>query len=149
MTKTRLNRKGFTLLELLIAIAIIGVLAALFINTFPNSQRRARDTQRRSDIKQYQSAMELYANNNNGTFLTYNSYISPTLCDSTHLNTTTCPDDPSGGSRHYYVYSNGSLYGIYAILELPTTAGSPNFIACSNGRTYESIYAPSSGTPCP
>ncbi len=59
---------GFTLVELLIVIAVLGVLATIGIMTFPAAQKRARDTRRRSDLKQYQTALELYANRNNSFF---------------------------------------------------------------------------------
>ena len=52
--------KGFTLIELLIVIAIIGVLAALLMANFVGVRQRGRDAQRKSDLRQIQSALELY-----------------------------------------------------------------------------------------
>ena len=54
------NIKGFTLVELLIVIAIIGVLSALLMANFIGVRQRARDAQRKSDLRQMQSALELY-----------------------------------------------------------------------------------------
>lgn len=54
--------KGFTLIELLIVIAIIGLLATLAIVSLTGAQRKARDTKRLADAKQYQGAIELYYN---------------------------------------------------------------------------------------
>lgn len=56
---------GFTLIELLIVIAIIGLLATLAIVSLTGAQRKARDTKRIADAKQYQGALELYYNDNN------------------------------------------------------------------------------------
>ena len=55
---------GFTIVELLIVIVVIGILAALVIVQFTNIQARARDTERKSDIRAVQSKVaEYYALN--------------------------------------------------------------------------------------
>lgn len=51
---------GFTLVELLISIAIISVLTSLIMANFIGIRQRARDAQRKSDVRQIQSALELY-----------------------------------------------------------------------------------------
>lgn len=52
--------KGFTLIELLIVIAIIGILSSLLMANFIGVRQRARDAQRKADLRQIQSALELY-----------------------------------------------------------------------------------------
>ena len=54
------NSRGFTLVELLIVIAIIGVLTTLLMANFIGVRQRARDAQRKSDVRQIQAALELY-----------------------------------------------------------------------------------------
>lgn len=54
------NNKGFTLIELLVVIAIIGLLATLAVVALNNARTKARDAKRVSDIKQIQTALELY-----------------------------------------------------------------------------------------
>lgn len=54
------NTLGFTLIELLIVIAIIGGLSALLLPNLMAARERARDTARKSDLKQIQKAFELY-----------------------------------------------------------------------------------------
>lgn len=56
------KKKGFTLIELLVVVAIIGLLATLSIVALNNARARARDTRRVADIKQIQTALELYYN---------------------------------------------------------------------------------------
>ncbi len=58
------TNKGFTLIELLVVIAIIGLLATLSVIALNNARERARDSRRVSDIKQIQTALELYFNAN-------------------------------------------------------------------------------------
>lgn len=56
--------QGFTIVELLIVIVVIGLLAALVIVQFSNVQARARDSERKSDIRAIQSKVaEFYALN--------------------------------------------------------------------------------------
>lgn len=51
---------GFTLVELLIVIAILGVLASLILANMSGARERARDAQRKSDLKQMQTALRMY-----------------------------------------------------------------------------------------
>ncbi len=53
-------KKGFTLLELLIVIAIIGVLASIVMASLNSARVKARDSKRLSDIRQIKVALELY-----------------------------------------------------------------------------------------
>ena len=59
------KRKGFTLIELMVVVAIMGLLAALAVISLNNARQRARDARRISDIKQIQTALELYYLDNN------------------------------------------------------------------------------------
>lgn len=53
-------KRGFTLMEILISIAIIAVLTALGVVSYVSINRNARDAKRRGDIEQIRSALELY-----------------------------------------------------------------------------------------
>ena len=55
---------GFTIVELLIVIVVIGILAALVIVTYNGIQQKARDTERKTDIKALQGHLEAYWANN-------------------------------------------------------------------------------------
>lgn len=55
-------RKGFTLIELLVVISIIGVLATLIIANFNAARSRARDAQRKSDLREIKAALMMYHN---------------------------------------------------------------------------------------
>jgi type II secretion system protein G len=65
MNKTILKNKGFTLIELLVVIAIIGLLSTLSVVALNNAREKARNARRVADVKQIQTALELYYNDNN------------------------------------------------------------------------------------
>jgi len=54
------NLRAFTLVELLVVMSILGVLVTVALGAFRSSQARGRDAQRKSDLKQISSALELY-----------------------------------------------------------------------------------------
>jgi len=54
------NKKGFTLIELLVVIAIIGLLSTLAVVALNSARQKSRDSKRVADIKQIQTALELY-----------------------------------------------------------------------------------------
>lgn len=56
------KKKGFTLIELLVVIAIIGILATLAVVSLQNARKNARDAKRIADVRQMQTALELYYN---------------------------------------------------------------------------------------
>lgn len=78
MTSLKLKQRGFTIVELLIVIVVIGILAALVITTFTGIQQKARNTERQTDVKAIHGQVEAYyaqngryptlANLNDGTW---------------------------------------------------------------------------------
>ncbi len=68
--KFKNRESGFTIVELLIVIVIIGILAALVIVAYTGIQSRARDTQYKTDAQAILKKAESYAADNNGTYPT-------------------------------------------------------------------------------
>ena len=60
------NRTGFTIVELLIVIVVIGILASITIVAFGGIQQRARDSDRRQGVATIKRGLELYKVNNGG-----------------------------------------------------------------------------------
>ena len=52
--------KGFTIVELLIVIVVIGILAALVVTTYNGIQQKARDTERKTDLNAMHSHAEAF-----------------------------------------------------------------------------------------
>lgn len=156
-TGDRRLRKGFTLIELLVVISIIGILAALSLVSFTSSQRQARDSGRKSDLRQYQTSLENYANKNNGLYpsrpVSGGSSASSTLCSD--LTLTTCPEDAKAPTYTYKYQSDGAAsdgtatatqYVLWAKLENATSY----WIVCSNGKSGTAASVNSiSGGVCP
>lgn len=64
MISLKSKQSGFTIVELLIVIVVIGILATLVIVTFSGVQQKARDTKRETDVKALASQLEVYYANN-------------------------------------------------------------------------------------
>ncbi len=58
------NNKGFTIVELLIVIVVIGILALLVITTYSGIQQKARNSKRSSDVKSLQTHLEAFYSQN-------------------------------------------------------------------------------------
>jgi general secretion pathway protein G len=90
----RTNTKGFTLIELLVVIAIIGLLSTLAVIALNSARQKSRDSKRVADVKQIQTALELYFADFNG-YPAANSLVlggatnSDTLCSGGFTGTCT------------------------------------------------------------
>ncbi len=62
------EEKGFTLVELLVVMLILGLLAAIAIPTFFNQRDKAKDSQAKVSVRTAETAMETYATDNGGAY---------------------------------------------------------------------------------
>ena len=61
-------KKGFTLIELLVVISIISILASVVLTSLNDARGKARDAQRLQELRAIQSALELFALDNDGDY---------------------------------------------------------------------------------
>ncbi len=146
-----MNKKGFTLIELLVVIAIIGLLSTLAVVALGSARQKSRDAKRLSDMKEVQTALELYYTDNNNyptsaTAITLGSTsdaclnatgwhaTGATACPNPYMGQV--PHDPtnSGSEIYKYISANGSTYTVSTTLE-----------GSMGGLTKGSVYATPSG----
>lgn len=114
------KKSGFTLIELLVVISIIGMLSSVVLASLNAARIKARDARRLTDLRQLQTALELYYTDN-GHFPGSGHYASisncPTIGATPTVWTTTgvfdssftskymsvLPDDPNG---YCYTYTS-------------------------------------------
>jgi general secretion pathway protein G len=130
----RIFDRAFTLVELLVVIAILGILATIGLTAFTSSQARGRDTQRKSDLKQMASALELYYSDHGA----YPSSLTGSILGCPSTTNTACtwgtgeftdtkttyfrvlPKDPTGSGSYFYQVVTGSSnqkFQLFAYLE--------------------------------
>ena len=106
-------QKGFTLLELLIVISIIGILVAMGTVYYATAQKKGRDSRRKGDLKSIQNGMEEcyalateYPTVTNAMLLKSSSSSLTCTDSSSTVVITDLPGDPKGGSGSEYTVSD-------------------------------------------
>lgn len=122
-----MSKPAFTLMELLVVIAIIGMLSTLSIVSLNSARQKARDTRRASDIRQIQTALEMFASNrSNGTYPVTSSANIQGLCLDAGGFVPTCtaavfmkkiPSNPTPSGTNYIYTSDGANYTLSYWLE--------------------------------
>jgi len=147
-------KEAFTLLELLIVIAIIGILAAIILPFLQPAREKARDARRLSDLHQISAAVELYALDNSNTppgddgveYINGDPQWIPGLVPK---YITSLPSDPLDENDHKYHYMRqGVNYEVAAFKEVhrtDTSCGNPSGCAYIEERgkgDFLTIYNP-------
>lgn len=105
----KLNQKGFTIIELLVVIVIIGILVALTLPNLFSAQARGRDTDRKNELKNVQTKLETYFNDNG-------SY--PADFAAAQADAEVTADETTGPRNDAYTYtSDGQSYTLSATME--------------------------------
>lgn len=140
--KHQLNKQtsGFSLIELLVVIFIIGVLATIVLPNFLGARERARDSRRKQDLHTIKDALRLYYNDHqafptpaSGTVSLGSDYLVET------------PLDPVSGDPYVYQSTDTDVFILRATLENESDADSASsqtqcgltpslgvFVVCAN-----------------
>jgi prepilin-type N-terminal cleavage/methylation domain-containing protein len=109
----RLKNKGFTLLELMIVIAIISILAVVMIPNFVNARNAAKLTSCKTILRNISTVVEMYSQDNEGKYPASNFIITLTgnplsgYIDKVYI----CP--VAKANYEYKQINNGVSYNIY------------------------------------
>jgi prepilin-type N-terminal cleavage/methylation domain-containing protein len=139
------GKQGFTLLELLVVISIIGILVAVGVASFATAQKKGRDSRRQADMKAIQKGLEqCYAlDTQYPAAVTAGSSLD---CEGGEAVMNVIPADPKPDFVYSYSVDNSSLatqYCLCAQLENlgkgnANTAGSSG--SCSWSTTTDNNY---------
>jgi len=129
-----MRRKGFTLLEILIVVALIGILVSIGVVSYGAAQKRSRDSRRRADMHAVQNAMEQY-NADNGA---YPATASPACDPGSTYFPGGIPADPKIGQSYTIACSTAagvSTYCACGLLEGSATSGNATAVGtpCAYG----------------
>jgi len=127
------KKKGFTLIEILIVVSIIGILSSIVLVGLGPAQKQGRDARRISDLKQVQNALELYfqkcafypghiptggIGQCGGAPVRSWAELMPELTNTLAPGVTNVPNDPNRSKTYWYgVGPEGVSYVLGAKLE--------------------------------
>lgn len=111
-----MSKRGFTLIELLVVIAIIGILSSVVLASLNSARQKSRDSRRVADVKQIQTALELYYDASS-TYPSALSALAPTYI-------AVVPTDPQTSTA----YSYGSLTSASAACTPSSSVKCPSYV---------------------
>ncbi|MEA2113348.1 MAG: prepilin-type N-terminal cleavage/methylation domain-containing protein [Patescibacteria group bacterium] len=125
---------GFTLIEILVVVAVLGLLTTIVLFSVAGIRAKSRDTRRVGDIKSIQEALGMYNNNHqfypiSDGYITGNDAMSTALTDD--LLISGAPVDPIDGEidgvtyKYYYQSLQGDTYVIEYYLETDSIHNKP------------------------
>lgn len=131
--KTKKHNSGFTLIEIMVVIIIIGILVAIAIPNFIASQERAKDAHLKANMHLVQEAVELYGVDSGGKYTTIDALTSQTYWK--ELKNPFTLKEGSG-----FAYYNGNLSSIADLKDSDNFGGFTGLEYVNNQNKYY-IYA--------
>lgn len=117
------RNRGFTLIELLVVIAIIGTLASVVLASLGQARTKANDAKRLSDLKQLQTALEIYYSDNGRYPPLSSGSVVANITGLAPKYIATLPEDPTRtGTSGYRYHSSNYTIGYTLLVNLETDA---------------------------
>ncbi len=146
---TQKTQAGFTLIELLVVVSLIGVLATLVLANLNAARQRGRDAQRKSDLRNIQTALRLYYNDydkypaNMASNIAGCGVSGTNICiwgdpfeSSIQTYMSTLPNDPLPNAWYSYQQIDADDYTLTACLENPSDEKGQPSATCASGWEY-------------
>lgn len=105
------KEKGFTIIEVVLVLAIAGLIFLMVFIALPALQRNQRDTQRKNDISRAQTAVNNYQSNNRGNLPGSDDGAWATFANSYLRSSGDVFDDPTRGAYVFDVTTANPSYG--------------------------------------
>lgn len=118
MKNTR-RSAGFTMIEILVVVAIIALLTTIGIISYNSTQKRARDGKRKADLEQIRSALVLYRTDN-GIYPTSITWTTMAPITSYISGSSVSDPKPSPHPQYTYTSATGATFQLCATLEATT-----------------------------
>lgn len=144
------KEQGFTLIEIVLVLAIAGLILLMVFLAVSGAQKSRRDTQRKQDVSRISSQLESFASNNDGA---YPTAVNLAAFEATYLAPQSNYEDPSSGAWYGAHITYGILvpatpgyieYSTGEICNGGIMAAAPN----GNTRDYAAVIDLEQGTDC-
>lgn len=132
------KQRGFTLIELLVVIAITAIMIGLSVFGIQGARESARDANRKSDLEQLRSGLEIYKSDC-GVYPAPDSYQvdsplhgtqSSGSCSTDSVYISNVPSDPISTQRYFYARPTVYTYVLCAALEQTPISNVPTGTTC-------------------
>lgn len=141
------HSKGFTIVELLIVIVVIGILAAITIVAYNGIQNRANDGAIQSDLSAASKALELYKTDN-GVYPRSAAELSA-MSSTAPLRASKNAYEIGNGTLYNYVYCFGATNASYGLASLSKSGNAYYISSTSTSVKLFSSWGTSVTTVCP
>ena len=132
--------QGFTFIEMLVVVTIIGILSMIGVVNFKVANQKARDGRRQGDLQQIRAALELYRTDQNA-YPTTVQFTSPLAAGGTTYMSEV-PTDPTTDYLYAYTSATGATYTLCSSLELSTAAAPAGCGSCGTATCRYQVTNP-------
>ena len=110
------NKKGFTIIEVVLVLAIAGLIFLMVFLALPALQRSQRDTQRKNDASRLRAAITDYTSNNRGSLPFDDQGLKSNFITNYVLKGGSTFNDPTTNSQYTVTVGTGKPSGIGSML---------------------------------